>query len=82
MTSPWPWPANAGEGAVEKHGGVPPYPETLAYVQRIRAIYPFDRHPYDPTATTAASKATTAVASPAVNGPEVALGSPGLAAQN
>ena len=73
---------NAGEGAVEKHGGVPPYPETLAYVQRIRAIYPFDRHPYDPTATTAASKATTAVASPAVNGPEVALGSPGLAAQN
>ncbi len=40
---------NAGEGAVDKHGGVPPYPETLAYVQRIRALYPFDRHPYDAT---------------------------------
>ena len=39
---------NAGEGAVDRHGGVPPYAETLAYVQRIRAIYPFDRHAYDP----------------------------------
>ncbi len=65
---------NAGEGAVEKHGGVPPYPETLAYVQRIRAIYPFDRHPYDPTATTASSKA--AVAS------DVAFGAISAAAQN
>jgi soluble lytic murein transglycosylase-like protein len=26
---------NAGEGAVETYGGVPPYRETLAYVQRI-----------------------------------------------
>jgi len=26
---------NAGEGAVEKHGGVPPYAETQAYVERI-----------------------------------------------
>ncbi len=26
---------NAGEGAVEKHGGVPPYEETQAYVARI-----------------------------------------------
>lgn len=65
---------NAGEGAVDKHRGVPPYPETLAYVQRIRASYPFDRHPYDPTATTAASKA--AIPS------DVALGAPASAAQN
>jgi soluble lytic murein transglycosylase-like protein len=26
---------NAGPGAVEKHGGVPPYPETRNYVERI-----------------------------------------------
>ncbi len=39
---------NAGEGAVNRHGGVPPYPETLAYVQRIRAFYPFDQHAFDP----------------------------------
>lgn len=30
---------NAGEGAVRKHGGVPPYPETRAYVPRVLAAY-------------------------------------------
>jgi len=39
---------NAGEGAVDRHKGVPPFAETIAYVQRIRAFYPFDRHAYDP----------------------------------
>jgi soluble lytic murein transglycosylase-like protein len=29
---------NAGEGAVNTHGGIPPYPETQAYVGRILAI--------------------------------------------
>jgi hypothetical protein len=29
---------NAGPGAVEQFGGVPPFPETQAYVQRIRAL--------------------------------------------
>jgi hypothetical protein len=29
---------NAGEGAVNAHGGIPPYPETQAYVGRILAI--------------------------------------------
>jgi soluble lytic murein transglycosylase-like protein len=38
---------NAGEGAVDRFRGVPPFPETLSYVQRIRALYPFDRHPFD-----------------------------------
>jgi soluble lytic murein transglycosylase-like protein len=39
---------NAGEGSVDRHRGVPPFRETVAYVQRIRALYPFDRHPYQP----------------------------------
>jgi len=29
---------NAGEGAVSRHGGIPPYPETQQYVQRILAL--------------------------------------------
>ncbi len=28
---------NAGPGAVERHGGVPPYPETMRYVERVIA---------------------------------------------
>ncbi len=26
---------NAGEGAVQRHGGIPPYPETVQYVDRV-----------------------------------------------
>lgn len=29
---------NAGENAVKRHGGIPPYPETQAYVQRITRL--------------------------------------------
>ena len=29
---------NAGEGAVARHGGVPPYRETLAYVSKVQAL--------------------------------------------
>jgi len=31
---------NAGEEAVARHKGVPPYPETQAYVRKLRALYP------------------------------------------
>jgi soluble lytic murein transglycosylase-like protein len=47
---------NAGEGAVDRFRGVPPYAETLSYVQRIRAFYPFDRHPYDSRALAAGER--------------------------
>lgn len=39
---------NAGEGAVEKFGGVPPYPETRHYVRKVTAIYKRSRVPFDP----------------------------------
>lgn len=37
---------NAGEKTIEKYGGIPPYPETQEYVQKIRALYPKNSHPY------------------------------------
>ncbi len=36
---------NAGENAVERHNGVPPYAETISYVQRITQIYQKPIHP-------------------------------------
>jgi soluble lytic murein transglycosylase-like protein len=40
---------NAGEGAVDKHGGVPPYAETRAYVRDVMAIYARLREEFTPT---------------------------------
>lgn len=43
---------NAGEGAVERYGGVPPYAETRAYVRRILAAMGGQRvHPFDASVT-------------------------------
>jgi len=41
---------NAGEGKVERYRGVPPYPETRAYVQRILKSVGASAHPFDETA--------------------------------
>ncbi|PGH53886.1 murein transglycosylase [Azospirillum palustre] len=38
---------NAGEGAVDRYKGVPPYDETRNYVRIIRRIYDTTRHPFD-----------------------------------
>jgi hypothetical protein len=37
---------NAGEKAVARYKGVPPYAETQAYVRKLRALYPRARHPF------------------------------------
>lgn len=41
---------NAGEVAVDRYKGVPPYAETRAYVQRVQRLFGDEWHPYDPTA--------------------------------
>ncbi|WP_153117206.1 transglycosylase SLT domain-containing protein [Rhodocyclus tenuis] len=38
---------NAGEGTVERFHGIPPFPETRGYVQRIREIFKREDHPFD-----------------------------------
>jgi len=42
---------NAGERAVDRYRGVPPYAETREYVKRIRRHFPSEDHPYDPSVT-------------------------------
>ena len=37
---------NAGERAVERHSGVPPYAETRDYVKKVASLYKKARHPY------------------------------------
>ena len=38
---------NAGEGAVDRHGGMPPYRETRQYVDRVLGFAQQRAHPYD-----------------------------------
>ena len=42
---------NAGEAAVDRYRGVPPYAETRAYVQRVQRLFADQWHPYDPSVT-------------------------------
>src|SRR5258708_9817212 len=39
---------NAGEAVVDRYRGVPPYPETRNYVQRVPALFRSAHHPYHP----------------------------------
>jgi soluble lytic murein transglycosylase-like protein len=38
---------NAGEHAVDRHKGVPPYKETLGYVKKVMGLYQQKRHDFD-----------------------------------
>lgn len=42
---------NAGEGAVNRFAGIPPYAETQGYVKRIRDVFKLDSHPFDASIT-------------------------------
>lgn len=42
---------NAGEGAVNRYLGIPPYPETRAYVKSILSGYKHETHPFDGSVT-------------------------------
>ncbi len=42
---------NAGEKAVDRYLGIPPYPETREYVKRLKKLYLRSTHPYDENIT-------------------------------
>ena len=55
---------NAGEAAVDKYKGIPPYPETREYVRRVLELFRGERHPYDPRIADPSPMLTSAAIKP------------------
>lgn len=49
---------NAGENAVAKYGGVPPFKETQRYIQKVRSLYGKTWHPFEAKHATSWRKKT------------------------
>jgi hypothetical protein len=52
---------NAGEGAVSRHGGIPPYAETRSYVRRVLDIYEKYKKGAETTSTASAKQPQTGI---------------------